>query len=106
MLLNCGVPAIAEKMKRLAEKHNKENNLDGKAWSRSRGHEEVDKDPEEPAPEPATKVQRTEGEPETKEQLIAVAGACETITSADGTNMTSPSPAQGISTLTPGMMGP
>ena len=37
-----------------------------------------------PPPEPATKVQRTEGEPETKEQLLAAAGACETITSADG----------------------
>lgn len=81
---NCGVPVLVEELKRLVEKHNKEHNPSGKAWSRSRGHEDVEKDPEEPSPEPATKVQRTEGEPETKEQLIAAAGACETITSADG----------------------
>ena len=81
---NCGVPAIAEELKRLVEKHDKDHNPSGKPWSRSRGHEQVDKDPEEPSPEPATKVSRKEGEPETLEQLKEAAGACEIITSTDG----------------------
>ena len=67
-------------MQRLAEKHNKNTvNPSQKVWSRTRGHDEADKDPEDPSPEPATKVQRTQGEPDTKEQLIASTGACDTI---------------------------
>ena len=72
-------------MRRLAENYNEELNPSGKAWPRSRGHDEVGKDPEEPSPEPATNVLRTEGEPETKEQLLASSGDCDTTTSVVGT---------------------
>ncbi len=62
-------------MKRLVEKHNKELNPSKQAWPRSRGHDDVDKGPEEPSPEPATNVQRTQWEPETKELHTAATGA-------------------------------
>ena len=59
---------IAEEMQILAKKHNELVNPSGKAWSRvlTRGHDEVDQGLEEPAPEHATNVQRTQGDPETK----------------------------------------
>ena len=82
---NCGGPALAEEMNRLVEKHNQELKPSGKAWPRPRGHVGVDKDPEEPSPELATKVQRTQREPETNEQLIAATGSCDTNTYAKGT---------------------
>ena len=83
----CGILANAEAMHILAKKHIELVNPSGKAWSRvlARGHDEVDKGPEEPTLDPATKVQCTQGEPETKEELITATGSCETITSAEGT---------------------
>ena len=56
--------AIAEEMQRLVEQHHAELNHGWKAWPRTRGHDEVDKDPEELSLEPASQAPRTQGEPE------------------------------------------
>ena len=104
-MAKCGMPAIAEEMKRLAEKRNTELDPSGKAWSKSRGHDEVDKSPEEPSSEPANNVQRTEGSQQQRSKPLQ---QHERVRPSHllMARMISSSPTQDISSLTPGMMGP